>query len=225
MNPRTPFTALAGLVALSLASCAVSGPGAAEVTDSTAQALDTLTQVTSFGSNPGSLLMYTYVPSGVPQNAPVVLALHGCTETADDYEAAGWDSLADTYKFYVVYPQQQSSNNIETCFNWFGNTSGSTADITRGQGEAASIAQMVDYMKSTYSVDPKRVFVTGFSAGAAYAVALLALYPDVFAAGASFSGIPFGCANSGRRPSRPASPATRDPTRASRSGRARPTRP
>ena len=150
--------------------------------------------MTSFGANPGNLLMYTYAPAGAPSNAPLVLALHGCTETASDYEAAGWDAVADKYGFYVVYPQQQSSNNIETCFNWFGNTSGSTADITRGQGEAASIAQMVDYMKSTYSIDPKRVFVTGFSAGAAYAVALLALYPDVFAAGASFSGLPFGCA-------------------------------
>ncbi|HEX3343292.1 MAG TPA: PHB depolymerase family esterase, partial [Polyangiaceae bacterium] len=185
---------LAGLV-LSAASCAAGGPGA-EITDSTAQAVSALQPVATFGTNPGNLLMYAYAPAGVPTNAPVVLALHGCTETAADYEAAGWDALADTYKFYVVYPQQQSANNIESCFNWFGNTSGSTADITRGQGEAASIAQMVDYMKATYSVDAKRVYVTGFSAGAAYAVALLALYPDVFAAGASFSGVPFGCATS-----------------------------
>jgi poly(hydroxyalkanoate) depolymerase family esterase len=140
--------------------------------------------------------MYTYVPQGVPANAPLVLALHGCTEAATDYESAGWDALAETYKFYVVYPQQQSANNIEECFNWFGNTSGSLADITRGQGEAASVAQMVDYMKTTYSIDNTRVFATGFSGGAAYAVALLAMYPDVFAAGASFSGIPFGCATS-----------------------------
>ena len=83
--------------------------------------------------------MFNYVPSGMPAKAPLVLALHGCTETAADYESAGWNALADTYKFYVVYPQQQSANNIESCFNWFGNTSGSTADITRGQGEAASI--------------------------------------------------------------------------------------
>jgi len=198
MNPRPSVLrplALAGL-ALSVASCAAGGPGADEPVDSTTQAVSSLAPVASFGTNPGSLLMYTYAPQGVAANAPVVFALHGCTETAADYESAGWDALADTYKFYVVYPQQQSSNNIETCFNWFGNTSGSTADITRGQGEAASVAQMVDYMKTTYSVDPKRVYMTGFSAGAAYAVALLALYPDVFAAGASFSGVPFGCATS-----------------------------
>ena len=195
MNPRPSVLrplVLAGL-ALSVASCAVGGPGA-ELVDSTAQAVDSLQAVAAFGTNPGKLLMYTYAPQGIAAGAPVVLALHGCSETAADYQAAGWDALADTYKFYVVYPQQQSSNNIETCFNWFGNTSGSAADITRGQGEAASVAQMVDYMKTTYSVDPKRIYVTGFSAGAAYAVALLAMYPDVFAAGASFSGVPFGCA-------------------------------
>jgi poly(hydroxyalkanoate) depolymerase family esterase len=123
-----------------------------------------------------------------------VLALHGCGETASDYEAAGWDALAESSGFYVLYPQQQSANNIEECFNWFGNTSGSTADITRGQGEAESIIQMIDTMKTKYSIDPKRIYATGFSAGAAYAVALLALYPDVFAAGSSFSGVPFGCA-------------------------------
>ncbi|HEY8086211.1 MAG TPA: PHB depolymerase family esterase [Polyangiaceae bacterium] len=192
-----------GLAAFTLATaaCGDAGPSSvgeapSEPTSTTTQAVDTLAAVTGFGSNPGNLLMYAYAPSGAPSNAPLVLALHGCSETASDYEAAGWDALAAAYHFYVLYPQQQSSNNIETCFNWFGNTSGSTADITRGQGEAESIAQMVAAMKSKYSIDPKRVYATGFSAGAAYAVALLALYPDVFAAGASFSGIPFGCASS-----------------------------
>jgi poly(hydroxyalkanoate) depolymerase family esterase len=189
--------ALAG-ASLALASCSGGAPGesGAEPTASVSAASTALVQVSSFGTNPGNLLMFDYVPSGMPAKAPLVLALHGCTETAVDYEAAGWNALADTYKFYVVYPQQQSANNTESCFNWFGNTSGSTADITRGEGEAASIIAMIKKMESTYSIDTSRVFVTGFSAGAAYAVALLAMYPDVFAAGASFSGLPFGCANS-----------------------------
>jgi poly(hydroxyalkanoate) depolymerase family esterase len=197
MNARTSALSPLGLAALALctASCGDAGP-ALEPVGHAAQAVDTLTEVTTFGTNPGNLLMYAYVPQNMPPSAPLVLALHGCTEGASDYEAAGWDALADQYHFYVVYPQQQSSNNIEECFNWFGNTSGSTEDITRGQGEAASIISMIDNMKSTYSIDPKRIYSTGFSAGAAYAVALLALYPDVFAAGSSFSGIPFGCATS-----------------------------
>jgi poly(hydroxyalkanoate) depolymerase family esterase len=182
--------------ALALASCSDAGPSGHEPVSTSSAAVSSLTQVSTFGSNPGNLLMFSYAPQGMPPNAPLVLALHGCTETASAFTNAGWDGLADTYKFYVVYPQQQSQNNTETCFNWFGNTSGNTADITRGQGEAASIMSMIDAMKSSYSIDPKRIFVTGFSAGAAYAVALLAMYPDVFAGGASFSGIPFGCASS-----------------------------
>jgi poly(hydroxyalkanoate) depolymerase family esterase len=193
-HPALGLPGLAGL-ALALASCAGASPPP-EPVGSGSLAIDSLAPVTSFGANPGNLLMFTYVPQGMPSNAPMVFAFHGCTEAATDMEAAGWDQLADTYKFYVVYPQQQSSNNTETCFDFFGSTSGGTADITRDMGEAASVKSMVDYMKATYSVDSTRVFATGFSAGAAYAVALLALYPDVFAGGASFEGIPFGCANS-----------------------------
>jgi poly(hydroxyalkanoate) depolymerase family esterase len=181
---------------LALAACS-GGAWPAESTESTSQAVSALAQVSTFGANPGNLLMFDYVPAGMPSTAaPLVLALHGCTQSASDYESAGWNALADTYKFYVVYPQQQSANNTESCFNWFGNTSGSTEDITRGEGEAESIIEMIKNMESAHSIDTSRVYITGFSAGAAYAVAMLAMYPDVFAAGASFSGLPFGCANS-----------------------------
>ena len=61
-----------------------------------------LTQVTDFGSNPGGLRMWKYVPSGMPQNAPLVLALHACSQQAADYVKAGWNTLADQYKFYVA---------------------------------------------------------------------------------------------------------------------------
>src|SRR5579872_2461892 len=151
------LAALAGS-ALALASCSDAAPSKEPVAI-TSSAVSTLTQVTTFGSNPGNLLMFSYAPQGMPPSAPLVIALHGCTQTASAFTDAGWDGLADTYKFYVVYPQQQSQNNTETCFNWFGNTSGNTADITRGQGEAASIVSMIDSMKSSYSIDPKRIYV------------------------------------------------------------------
>jgi len=148
-----------------------------------------LTQVTSFGSNPGALQMFKHVPSGMPSNAPLVVALHGCTQTAAAYEAAGWTTLANTHKFYVVYPQQVSGNNSNKCFNWF-----ESGDIARGAGEALSVKQMVDNMKANYSIDANRVFVTGLSAGAAFTNVMLAAYPDVFAGGAPIAGIPYKCA-------------------------------
>nr|AAB17150.1 polyhydroxyalkanoate depolymerase B precursor [Paucimonas lemoignei] len=149
------------------------------------------TQVTGFGSNPGNLLMYKHVPSSMPANAPLVIAMHGCTQSASAYEATGWTQLANTYKFYVVYPEQQSSNNQNKCFNWF-----EPGDIARGQGEALSIKQMVDKMKADHSIDTNRVYVTGLSAGGYMVNVMLATYPDVFAGGAPFSGGPYNCATS-----------------------------
>jgi poly(hydroxyalkanoate) depolymerase family esterase len=192
-----PFLSTIALASLAAIGCAAAPTAQVDPTGTTSAAVSTtLTPVTTFGSNPGSLLMYSYAPTGLASNAPLVLALHGCTQVATDFENTGWNQLADIYGFYLVYPQQQSANNTESCFNWFGNTSGSTADITRGQGEGESIIQMIDYMKTTYSIDASRIYIAGFSAGAAYTVAMLAMYPDVFAGGASFSGIPYGCASS-----------------------------
>ncbi|WP_240486732.1 PHB depolymerase family esterase [Hyalangium minutum] len=156
-----------------------------------AQVQSRLTAVTGFGTNPGALRMYKYVPANMPANAPLVVAMHGCTQTAAAYEATGWTALADILKFYVVYPEQVSSNNQNACFNWF-----EPGDITRGQGEALSIKQMVDAMKAAHSIDASRVFVTGLSAGAAMTHVMAATYPDVFSAGAVMAGIPYKCATS-----------------------------
>ncbi|WP_207907224.1 extracellular catalytic domain type 1 short-chain-length polyhydroxyalkanoate depolymerase [Paucimonas lemoignei] len=150
-----------------------------------------LTQVSNFGTNPGNLQMFKHVPSGMPANAPLVVALHGCTQTAAAYEASGWSALGNTHKFYVVYPQQQSGNNSNKCFNWF-----EPGDITRGQGEALSIKQMVDNMKANHSIDPSRVYVTGLSAGAFMTTVMAATYPDVFAGAAPIAGGPYKCATS-----------------------------
>src|SRR5258707_9016574 len=97
-----------------------------------------LVQVGSFGANPGALTMYTYTPAGLASGRPLVVALHGCTQPAADYYThSGWPELADRWRFEVVFPQQSSANNLMRCFTWF-----STADATRGNGEAASLKPM-----------------------------------------------------------------------------------
>lgn len=174
-------------LALGVVAAACSGSGDGD-TGATQQAL---TAVASFGSNPGRLSMYEYAPADVPPNAPLVVALHGCTQSADAYVGAGWNQLADTWKFYVVYPQQSASNNSNKCFQWWD-----AASTSRDSGEALSIKQMVDAMKARHSIDGRRVFVTGLSAGAAMTSVMLAAYPDVFAAGAIMAGLPFRCASS-----------------------------
>ncbi|MCB1627790.1 MAG: PHB depolymerase family esterase [Xanthomonadales bacterium] len=148
-----------------------------------------LTQVSGFGSNPGNLLMYKYVPAGLPSGAPLVVALHGCTQQASAYDAeTGWEMLADRWKFALLLPEQQSGNNSSRCFNWF-----EPGDISRGQGEALSIKQMIDRMKTDHGSAAERVYVTGLSAGAAMTAVMLATYPEVFAGGAILAGVPYRC--------------------------------
>lgn len=147
----------------------------------------TWTQVTGFGTNPANLNMYSYVPTGIIGNAPLVVVMHGCTQNATTVAAqSGWNTLANRHKFYVVYPEQIAANNSSLCFNWFV-----TGDIQRNQGEAYSIKQMVDYMKAHYGIDTTQIFVTGLSAGACMTNVMMACYPDIFKAGAVMAGAPY----------------------------------
>ncbi|WLQ48065.1 PHB depolymerase family esterase [Streptomyces poriferorum] len=181
---RVASTAVLGLLAATLGTTAAATPAAA--------AAGGLQQVTGFGSNPGNLQMYAYTPAGLPAGAPLVVALHGCTQTASAYYTnSGWPKFADTWGFSVVFPQTTSANNSLSCFNWFD-----PADDTRGRGEAASVVQMVEYAKQTYGSDGRRVYVTGLSAGGGMTADLLAAYPDVFAGGSVASGLPAQCATS-----------------------------
>ena len=150
---------------------------------------DSLTQVTSFGANPGALDMYTYVPANLPAGRPLVVVMHGCTQTAASMQAAGWDALADQYEFAVLYPQERAANQPLSCFRWY-----EPAQTARGGGEAASIIAMVDTMISANRLATARVYVTGLSSGAAFTAVMLATYPERFAAGSIMSGIPYGCA-------------------------------
>lgn len=155
----------------------------------------TFSPVPDFGANPGGLKAYEYIPDGLAGNPPLVVVLHGCTQTAMAMLSAGWDKLADQYGFAVLFPEQQTANNPVRCFNWAGEL-GDLANQTRGQGENASIMSMVDAEIAMHGIDRDRVFVVGLSAGAAFTAVMLATYPDRFAAGSIMSGLAYKCATS-----------------------------
>jgi feruloyl esterase len=149
-----------------------------------------LTSVSGFGSNPGELKMFMYLPQQPADRRALVVVLHGCGQTAAGYDhGAGWSTLADRYGFALLIPEQQRTNNPSSCFNWF-----QPGDTQRGQGEAASIREMIETMVRDHGIDPAQVFVTGLSAGGAMTSVMLACYPDVFAAGAVVAGLPYGTA-------------------------------
>jgi poly(hydroxyalkanoate) depolymerase family esterase len=149
-----------------------------------------LREVFGFGSNPGNLRMFAYRPTTCGEHPPMLVVLHGCTQTAGSYElGAGWSTLADRYGFALLLPEQQRANNPNGCFNWF-----LPADSKRDQGEALSIRQMIDKCVVEHGIDRRRIFVTGLSAGGAMTSVMLACYPEVFAGGAIIAGLPYAAA-------------------------------
>ncbi len=145
----------------------------------------------SFDPNPGGLTMKLYIPDTASRTGgPLLVLLHGCGQDAAGFAAAaGWTALADRLGAPLLLPDQLSRNNQGRCFNWF-----EPGDIARDGGEARSIRQMVEVAIHGFGCDRSRVFVAGLSAGGAMTAALLAAYPDVFAAGAVVAGLPACCA-------------------------------
>jgi poly(hydroxyalkanoate) depolymerase family esterase len=152
---------------------------------------DRLTDLDARFDNPGNLRARCYVPAGLDGPAPLVVVLHGCTQTAAVYDqGSGWSTLADRHGFILLFPEQQRANNPMLCFNWF-----SANDTQRGMGEAASIRAMIEAIGKAHDIDSSRIFVTGLSAGGAMASVMLATYPELFAAGAIIAGVAYGCAS------------------------------
>nr|WP_299910857.1 PHB depolymerase family esterase [Sphingomonas bacterium] len=151
---------------------------------------DRLVDMLVTGFNPGQLRARIYLPESLRPGAPLVVVLHGCTQTAAGYDhGSGWSTLADRYGFALLYPEQQRANNANLCFNWFV-----PDDIRRDGGEVLSIRHMIEQMIADHDLDPARVFVTGLSAGGAMTAVMLATWPEVFAGGAIVAGLPFASA-------------------------------
>lgn len=139
----------------------------------------------------GSREYRIYVPSTAGDGiVGIVLMLHGCTQSADDFATGtGMNALAEAHRLVIIYPEQARGANAQSCWNWF-----SIGDQRRARGEPEILAGLTQTAMIEHGVPPARVFVAGLSAGAAMAVILGETYPDVFAAVGAHSGLPFGAA-------------------------------
>src|SRR6185312_15848302 len=141
----------------------------------------------TFSNDQGQRDYRLYVPSGYRPGTPLplVVMLHGCTVTAEQMDATTqYAALAEARTFLVVYPVQSSAANPALCWNWF-----ETADLARGAGEPSLIAGITQTVMDGWSVDSRRVYVIGASAGGAMSVIMGATYPDRYAA----IGVVAGC--------------------------------
>jgi poly(hydroxyalkanoate) depolymerase family esterase len=145
----------------------------------------------TYQNTAGTLSYQLYVPASYqPGTAvPLVVALHGCTQNADKFrKLSQFDALAAKHDFIVVYPEQSKDANSLGCWNWY-----TSAHVIRGAGEPSMIAGLTTTLQQTYSIDAKRTYVTGLSAGGAMATVMGTTYPDLYAA----VGIGSGCEYTG----------------------------
>jgi poly(hydroxyalkanoate) depolymerase family esterase len=142
----------------------------------------------SYTNSHGSRQFKLYIPSRYTgQPLPLLVMLHGCLQDPDDFAlGTRMNAIAEEHGLFVLYPAQSESANQTRCWNWFN-----AAHQRRDQGEPSIIADMTREIVRSYSIDARRVYIAGMSAGGAMAAIMAATYSELYAAVGIHSGMPF----------------------------------
>lgn len=148
----------------------------------------------SFTNAAGTRAYRLYIPaighSAPDDPRPLIIMLHGCTQSGDDFAAGSrMNFAAETEGCYVAYPEQVAAANASKCWNWF-----QRGHQSRDQGEPSLIAGIAQQIMADHTIDSRRVYIAGLSAGGAAAAVVADAYPDVFAAAGVHSGVACGVA-------------------------------
>lgn len=186
-KPRSPTTPLAEtLRRIAAGGMPMQGPlsGQANPVPQGAQFLSL-----TYRAAQGSRSYRLYIPaSRTLAPMPLVVMLHGCTQTPEDFAAGtGMNALAEEFGCLIVYPAQPSGANAQKCWNWYR-----PEDQARDRGEPALIAGLTRAIWRDHNADPARTYIAGLSAGGAAAIVMASAYPDIFSAVGVHSGLPAG---------------------------------
>ncbi|WP_246070394.1 extracellular catalytic domain type 1 short-chain-length polyhydroxyalkanoate depolymerase [Paenibacillus kobensis] len=179
--------------ALLLLTCLVIPPSQSQTASASPAGVTpgTLSRITTFGNNPGGLNMYVYEPRNLAANPALLVAVHYCSGSASAMYsgyARDYVTAAEQYGYVIIFPESTHSQ-YSNCFDVW-----SPQALSRGGGsDPVSILSMVSWAKTNYNINSSRVYAIGASSGAMMTNVLLAEYPDVFAAGTAFMGVPATC--------------------------------
>lgn len=143
----------------------------------------------------GSTGSTVYVPQSLENNTslrPAIVVLHGCLQSGSDVlKASKLDRLAEDNGLYVIVPEQSFQANPMRCWNWFD-----AKNQKRDQNEIASILKTINTALIDHPIDPNKIIIAGFSAGAAMANNIAYCHSDMFTGALSMAGVKYAGATS-----------------------------